>query len=316
LPQSHTMHRRRRPAYTIERMIAAGSAGVVFEAISVHTSKTVAIKRLRLSPSAEREVELLKSLSHPNILQFFSSFLSKSSSTGIIYLNIVTEYVPQSLSQVISHFVSSGHRVPMVLVKCYLYQLLSGLSHVHSHNVIHRDIKPDNLLVNPSGHELKLSDFGSAKLLSSGPIGVCYIGARYYRAPELIFGSTVYTASVDMWSVGCVAAELLLGEALFPGESAVDQLVEIIKVLGTPSREQVAEMNPRFAEFRFPELKSKRFESVFPEYVEPHAVGFVSQLLVFSTGRPTAREMMQHPLFDEIKEEWSRLPNGQRIRTL
>jgi len=92
-------------------------------------------------------------------------------------------------------------------------------------------------LVNPDTHELKVCDFGSAKRLLKGEVNVSYISSRYYRAPELIFGATDYSQSIDVWSVGCILAELILGQPLFPGDSGVDQLVEIIKVLGTPSRD-------------------------------------------------------------------------------
>jgi serine/threonine protein kinase len=88
-------------------------------------------------------------------------------------------------------------------------------------------------------HVLKLCDFGSAKQLVKGEPNVSYICSRYYRAPELIFGNSNYTTSIDVWSVGCVIAELMLGQPIFPGESGVDQLVEIIKILGTPSKEQI-----------------------------------------------------------------------------
>ena len=95
------------------------------------------------------------------------------------------------------------------------------------------------MLVNPASHILKVCDFGSAKRLEKGQINVSYICSRYYRAPELLFGATGYSHCIDVWSVGCVAAELLLGQPLFPGDSGVDQLVEIIKVLGTPTRDQI-----------------------------------------------------------------------------
>ena len=91
--------------------------------------------------------------------------------------------------------------------------------------------------MNPESHTLKICDFGSAKRLIKGEVNVSYICSRYYRAPELIFGATDYTSAIDVWSVGCVVAELLVGQPLFPGESGVDQLVEIIKVLGTPTKE-------------------------------------------------------------------------------
>ena len=106
--------------------------------------------------------------------------------------------------------------------------------------------------MDPSCHVLKLCDFGSAKRLLKGEVNVSYICSRYYRAPELIFGATDYTPAIDVWSCGCVIAELLLGQPLFPGESGVDQLVEIIKVLGTPTRDQIHSMNPNYSEFKFP----------------------------------------------------------------
>jgi glycogen synthase kinase 3 beta len=140
-------------------------------------------------------------------------------------------------------------------------QLLRSLAYIHSVGICHRDIKPQNLLLNPATGVLKLCDFGSAKILVAGEPNVSYICSRYYRAPELIFGATNYTTNIgepdfdslnrggwplaaDIWSTGCVMAELMLGTALFPGESGIDQLVEIIKVLGTPTREQIKTMNP------------------------------------------------------------------------
>jgi serine/threonine protein kinase len=116
--------------------------------------------------------------------------------------------------------------------------MLRGLAYLHSLGICHRDIKPSNLLVTDD-HKLKICDFGSAKRLIKGQNNVSYICSRYYRAPELIFGCTEYSHAVDVWAAGCVIAELLIGQALFPGESGVDQLVEIIKVLGTPNRDQI-----------------------------------------------------------------------------
>ena len=121
----------------------------------------------------------------------------------------------------------------------YTYQLCRSLAYIHSLGVCHRDIKPQNLLVHPETHLLKLCDFGSAKILVKGEPNVSYICSRYYRAPELIFGATDYTCCIDVWSVGCVLAELLLGVPLFPGESGVDQLVEIIKVCRARAQERM-----------------------------------------------------------------------------
>lgn len=101
-------------------------------------------------------------------------------------------------------------------------------------------------------HRLILCDFGSAKKLVPDEPNVSYICSRYYRAPELIFGNSQYTTQIDVWAVGCVIAELMLGQPIFPGESGVDQLVEIIKILGTPQRHQILAMNPKYKEYRFP----------------------------------------------------------------
>nr|XP_023906651.1 shaggy-related protein kinase kappa-like [Quercus suber] len=138
--------------------------------------------------------------------------------------------------------------------------IAKGLAYLYENCIdciIHCDIKPENILldVNPHTHQLKLCDFGSAKVLVKGEPNVSYICSRYYRAPELIFGATEYTTAIDIWSTGCVMAELLLGQPLFPGESGVDQLVEIIKVLGTPTREEIKCMNPNYTEFKFPQIK-------------------------------------------------------------
>lgn len=104
--------------------------------------------------------------------------------------------------------------------------------------------------------------FCSAKQLVAGEPNVSYICSRYYRAPELIFGATNYTTSIDVWSTGCVMAELMLGMPLFPGDSGVDQLVEIIKVLGTPTKEQIKTMNPNYTEFKFPHIKGHAWSKV------------------------------------------------------
>lgn len=166
-----------------------------------------------------------------------------------------------------------------------MYQLFRSLAYIHSLGICHRDIKPQNLLVDQSTGVLKLCDFGSAKQLLHGEPNVSYICSRYYRAPELIFGAINYTTNIgeapegglsgghpvlirhvvpfsDVWSAGCVLAELLLGQPIFPGDSGVDQLVEIIKVLGTPTREQIREMNPNYTEFKFPQIKSHPWQKV------------------------------------------------------
>ena len=128
-------------------------------------------------------------------------------------------------------------------------------------------------------HALKICDFGSAKTLTPGEPNISYICSRYYRAPELIFGATDYTSAIDVWSAGCVLAELMLGQPLFPGESGVDQLVEIIKVLGTPTREEIHSMNPNYTEFKFPQIKAHPWAKVFSKRMPADAIELVAQML-------------------------------------
>lgn len=128
-----------------------------------------------------------------------------------IYLNLVMEYVPETVYRVLKHYNKSKQPVPVLLVKLYIYQTFRALAYIHSLGICHRDIKPQNLLVDPTTHKLKVCDFGSAKSLAAGEVNVSYICSRYYRAPELIFGATSYNQAIDVWSVGCVMAELLLG---------------------------------------------------------------------------------------------------------
>lgn len=176
-----------------------------------------------------------------------------------------------------------------------MYQLLRSLHYIHSVGICHRDIKPQNLLIHPTTGVLKLIDFGSAKILVPGEPNVSYICSRYYRAPELIFGATNYSTAIDVWSTGCVMAELMLGQPLFPGESGIDQLVEIIKVLGTPTREQIKTMNPNYMEHKFPSIRKHPFSKVFRPRTAPDAIDLIEKLLEYTPGdRLTAVEAMVH----------------------
>jgi len=222
------------------------------------------------------------------------------------------EYVPETVYRASRHYAKLKQPMPMLQIKLYMYQLLRSLAYIHSVGICHRDIKPQNLLLNPATGVLKLCDFGSAKILVGGEPNVSYICSRYYRAPELIFGATNYTTNIDIWSTGCVMAELMLGQPLFPGESGIDQLVEIIKVLGTPSREQIKTMNPNYMEHKFPQIKPHPFSKVFRPRTAPEAIDLVSKLLEYTPGaRLSAVEAMTHPFFHELREEGARMPNGK-----
>uniref|UniRef100_A0A2P2KPL2 non-specific serine/threonine protein kinase n=1 Tax=Rhizophora mucronata TaxID=61149 RepID=A0A2P2KPL2_RHIMU len=200
-------------SYMAERIVGNGSFGIVFQAKCLETGETVAIKKvLQDKRYKNRELQTMRLLDHPNIVSLKHCFFSTMEKNEL-YLNLVLEYVPETVHRVIKHYNKMTQRVPLIYVKLYFYQICRALAYIHnSIGVCHRDIKPQNLLVNPHTHQLKLCDFGSAKVLVKGEPNISYICSRYYRAPELIFGATEYTTAIDIWSAGCVLAELLLGQ--------------------------------------------------------------------------------------------------------
>ncbi|CAL9086605.1 unnamed protein product [Musa textilis] len=305
-------------SYMAERIVGTGSFGVVFQAKCVETGEAVAIKKvLQDKRYKNRELQIMLLLDHPNVVQLKHYFFSTTEKDEI-YLNLVLEYVSETLYRIVKYYSRMNQHLPLIYVKLYMYQICRALAYIHRViGVCHRDIKPQNLLVNPHTHEIKLCDFGSAKKLVPGEPNISYICSRYYRAPELIFGATEYTTAIDMWSVGCVLAELLIGQPIFPGESGVDQLVEIIKILGTPTREEIKCMNPNYTEFKFPQIKAHPWHKLFHKWIPPEAVDLVSRLLQYSPNlRFTALEACAHPFFDELRDPNTRLLNGQPLPPL
>lgn len=305
-------------SYMAERVVGTGSFGVVFQAKCLETGEAVAIKKvLQDRRYKNRELQIIRMLEHPNVVPLKHCFYSTTENNDV-YLNLVLEYVPETVHRVSRHYNRMNQPIPVIYVQLYTYQICRALNYIHNViGVCHRDIKPQNLLVDPHTHQLKICDFGSAKMLVPGEPNISYICSRYYRAPELIFGATEYTTAIDMWSVGCVMAELLLGNPLFPGESGVDQLVEIIKILGTPTREEIKCMNPNYTEFKFPQIKAHPWHKVFHKRMPPEAVDLVSRLLQYSPSlRCTALEACAHPFFDALKDPNACLPNGRPLPPL
>uniref|UniRef100_A0AAQ4QXT2 [tau protein] kinase n=1 Tax=Gasterosteus aculeatus aculeatus TaxID=481459 RepID=A0AAQ4QXT2_GASAC len=264
-----------------------------------------------------RELQIMRKLDHCNIVRLRYFFYSSGEKKDEVYLNLVLDFVPETVYRVARHFNKAKSIIPIIYVKVYMYQLFRSLAYIHSQGVCHRDIKPQNLLVDPESAILKLCDFGSAKQLVRGEPNVSYICSRYYRAPELIFGATDYTANIDIWSAGCVLAELLLGQPIFPGDSGVDQLVEIIKVLGTPTREQIREMNPNYTEFKFPQIKAHPWTKVFKPRTPPEAIALCSRLLEYTpASRFSPLEACSHAFFEELRQPNTRLPSGRELPML
>ncbi|XP_075922263.1 cyclin-dependent kinase 2-like isoform X2 [Petromyzon marinus] len=176
--------------------------------------------------TAIREISLLRELNHPNIVRLLTIIHSEKK------LYLVFELLDQDLKKFMDNATPSG--IPLPLVKSYLYQLLQGIAFCHSHRILHRDLKPQNLLINAEG-AIKLADFGLARAFGVPQRTYTHeVVTLWYRAPEILLGCKHYSTSVDVWSIGCIFAEMLTRRALFPGDSEIDQLFRIFRTLGTP----------------------------------------------------------------------------------
>ncbi|XP_023372068.1 glycogen synthase kinase-3 beta [Otolemur garnettii] len=281
-------------SYTDTKVIGNGSFGVVYQAKLCDSGELVAIKKvLQDKRFKNRELQIMRKLDHCNIVRLRYFFYSSGEKKDEVYLNLVLDYVPETVYRVARHYSRAKQTLPVIYVKVC-----------------------KNVTISHFRKYLLISAFYfffiSAKQLVRGEPNVSYICSRYYRAPELIFGATDYTSSIDVWSAGCVLAELLLGQPIFPGDSGVDQLVEIIKVLGTPTREQIREMNPNYTEFKFPQIKAHPWTKVFRPRTPPEAIALCSRLLEYTpTARLTPLEACAHSFFDELRDPNVKLPNGR-----
>ncbi|CAD8074440.1 unnamed protein product [Paramecium sonneborni] len=291
--------------YVNLKVVGSGSFGVVHKAKVNETGEIVAIKKvLQDRRYKNRELSILQELDHVNVLKMKHAFYTPATNQDENYLNVVMEYFPDTLYSLNKSFIKDFNKMPDILIKLFSYQLLRSIAYISLLGICHRDIKPHNVLINPESNQLQLCDFGSAKKLIKGEPNIAYICSRCYRAPELIFGSTNYDTQIDVWSVGCVIAELINGEPLFLGDSAVDQMVEIIKVLGTPSNEQIFNMNKDYdvQSNQFAKIKKRDWKKVL-KTKDNLAIDLISKLLTYCPKtRLTPFQSLAHPYFDELRD--------------
>ena len=215
--------------------IGEGTYGYVYKAINRETNEVVALKRIILHNERQdgfpltslREVKTLNACrNHPNIVRLHEVVVG--SQRDAVFL--LFEYCEHDLSTVLKAFKNPFKESE---VKCLVLQLLSAVEHIHNNWIVHRDIKLSNLLYNSKG-QLKLADFGLARTLSYPPPAALTptVVTLWYRAPEVLLGSSSYSFPIDVWSVGCILGELLLNQALLPGNSEIDQLKWIFHLLG------------------------------------------------------------------------------------
>ena len=298
--------------------IGSGAFGEVFLAKIIKTNERVAVKKVFQDKRYKnRELSIMKELNHPNIIFLKSYYYTKAPnhSDDEFFLNVIMDYVPDTLSVLITHNRHHDKKFPPILLKLFSYQMIKAIGYLHSIGICHRDMKPQNVLIDPKDYTLKICDFGCAKHLVKGEPNISYICSRYFRPPELVLGCTEYSTQVDVWSVGCIIAELVLNRPIFPGKSAKEQLYEIIKILGTPTKEQIAEMNGKYKNIKVPKIQPKQWSQVFKDKTDdPQFIDLVSKLLVYEpASRLTPYKALCHPYFDDLRKSDIKLPNGHDL---
>nr|XP_020838538.1 mitogen-activated protein kinase 12 isoform X1 [Phascolarctos cinereus] len=293
-----------RELYRDLQPVGSGAYGAVCSAIDSRTGTKVAIKKLYrpfqselFAKRAYRELRLLKHMRHENVIGLLDVFTPDDTLDDFTDFYLVMPFMGTDLSKLMKHEKLSDDRIQFLV-----YQILRGLKYIHAAGIVHRDLKPGNLAVNEDC-ELKILDFGLARQTDSEMTG--YVVTRWYRAPEVILNWMHYTQTVDIWSVGCIMAEMITGKILFKGSDHLDQLMEIMKVTGTPPPEFVQRLQSQDAKSymeSLPELEKKDFASVL-ENATPLAVNLLEKMLVLDAEkRVTAAEALTHPYFETVHE--------------
>eukprot|EP00931_Biecheleriopsis_adriatica_P068336 TRINITY_DN42305_c0_g1_i1.p1 TRINITY_DN42305_c0_g1~~TRINITY_DN42305_c0_g1_i1.p1 ORF type:complete len:523 (+),score=114.83 TRINITY_DN42305_c0_g1_i1:95-1570(+) len=288
--------------YEIVQKLGRGAYGIVWKAIDKKTREVVALKKcfdaFQNATDAQRtfrEIMFLQELNgHENIVRLLN--VQKADNDQDIYL--ICDYMESDL-----HAVIRANILEEIHKQYIIYQLLKSLKFMHSGQMLHRDIKPSNILLN-SDCQVKVCDFGLARSVvqqqdnASNPVLTDYVATRWYRAPEILLGSTSYTKGVDLWSVGCILGELLSGKPIFPGTSTMNQLDRIMEVTGRPTSEDVDAIKSPFAATMLESLPMSRprpLNEMFPS-ASVEALDLLRLCLQFNpTKRTSAKDALRHP---------------------
>lgn len=309
--------------------LGEGQFAMVYKARNIETDDIVAVKKIKLGSKEEardginrtalREIKLLQELSHENVIGLLDVFGHKSN------VSLVFEFVDTDLEIIIKDqkiVLTPGN------IKSYLIQTLKGLEYLHRSWIMHRDLKPNNLLVTSAG-VLKVGDFGLAKFYGSpSRINTHQVVTRWYRAPELLFGARHYATGIDIWAVGCILAELLLRVPFLPGDSDLNQLDRIFSVLGTPTEElwPGVKLLPDYIQFKpYPAIPLKEIftacgddlievaEKMFSLYPMKRCTATEALKMPYFSNRPPPTEGSKLPMpVKQTEEEPSGKPNLKR----
>ena len=301
--------------YSPLESIGTGAYGVVCAAKDNRSGQRVAIKKIpkifdvpAVAKRTYRELKILRHLRHDNIISILD-VLKPDEEENFEDVYVVLDLMESDLH----HIIHSVQPLSNEHIKYFLYQILCGLKYIHSANVLHRDLKPSNLLINQDC-ELKIGDFGMARGLSSSPedhstFMTEYVATRWYRAPELMLSFSEYSFSIDMWSVGCIFAEMLARRHLFPGKNYLNQLQLILSVVGTPSDEYIQNIGTDRVKTYLQNLPARRpvdLTVLFPE-ANKTALELLKLMLVLDPKeRVSASDALSHPYltrYHDPKEE-------------
>eukprot|EP00039_Didymoeca_costata_P008175 m.108781 g.108781 ORF g.108781 m.108781 type:complete len:410 (-) comp13979_c0_seq4:1340-2569(-) len=281
--------------------IGEGSYGVVIKCRHRGTGRTVAIKKFleteedpQIRKIALREVRMLKQLRHGNLVNLQEVFRRKRK------LHLVFEFIDRT---VLDELDANPSGLPLESIQKITFQVLRAVSFCHQNNVIHRDVKPENILISKT-YVVKLCDFGFARSLAGpGAMYTDYVATRWYRAPELLVGDTQYGKAVDVWAVGCVFCEMLTGRPLWPGKSDIDQLYRIVQTLGplTSRHAQVFCSNSYFSGLQVPRIGNHELQPLTRRYAafDEVCIKFMTAALVIEPSeRLDCQQLLSHQFFD------------------
>lgn len=283
--------------------LGEGTYGVVYKARDRETNEIVALKRIRLEVEDEgipstalREISLLRELSHENIVDLKDCVQEE----GKLFL--IFEFLDKDLKK---YMESCKGLLGRQLVKSYLFQCVRGLAFCHARGVMHRDLKPQNLLVTSDGR-LKLADFGLARAFCPPIRPLTHeVVTLWYRPPEILLGSQTYAPPMDIWAIGTIFVEMVTKRPLFPGDSEIDQIYKIFRHLGTPD-EKVWPGVTALPDWNaaFPTWYKSSYEPAVLDNLEPQGVTLLEALLAYDPkDRITAKDCLNHAYFDDLDKE-------------
>ena len=304
--ERETQHR-----YQFKKLLGRGAYGVVFAAKDKQTGKLVAVKRVERifetvldAKRCLREVCILSHLKHENITNLLD-VTANPDYTKFDSLIVIMDLMETDLFQIIN----SPQPITVDHHRFFIYQVLRGLKFIHSANILHRDLKPSNLLVN-ANCDLKIGDFGLARISQpdeNTDFLSEYVATRWYRPPEVLMNYDSYGPELDVWSVGCILAELILRKPLFPGRSTTNQIALIIDVIGSPSEEDLAQCPSRNARRYVKGLGTKPkipWKQVFrgKEY-EDDELDLIEKMLTWNPDkRITVEQALEHPFMAKLHD--------------